>query len=112
LLHRITEKMPRHAIIFLTEQIPLRKGPWSVSHAPVRLQHLAGLRLREDLVSGQSAYTTSTAPERIELHLRDAAAVAANGTSFATRIRVVPKLARRRKIKGCKGARLAESVSE
>lgn len=80
-----------------TKQFTTLRRPNLVTHGPRGLQlrpHLGG---GEDAVLGQPADAAGSVADGTQLHGRDAAAVAADRTSLAPRVRVL-KFARRGKV--------------
>ena len=81
-----------------------------VAHVPLRLELVAHGFLGEDGVAGETADTTGTTANRAELGLRDAAAVATDGTGVAARV-IVHELARGREVESSECARFPKQVA-
>lgn len=70
----------------------------SLPQPPRRLQHTRHIVLRKHLIRRQPAHSVRTAPDRLQLHRRDAAAVTPDAARVAHRIVVPEDLARRREV--------------
>lgn len=94
----------------MVERITLAATSCLVTHAPLRLQRLVHGCLGEDGVTRQATHATSAAADGAELGSRDTAVVTPDTTSIAHCVRIL-ELARRSKVQGGEGSRLAQQMS-